>query len=488
MKNFKKFLEEVTIKGNPGVPDDYLSNAERKAREETGTTGREHPIQIHQTGMEMMELMQTSFRLSVGKEEKLEELAKEIILLNFSELIEGVELDIKLVRPGSREINNLLSDDDQDDEELPSFKKITDQDLKNKIHKAKLGNVIIQGEAKNTKNIIHSEEVKEGLYKIFDRRTTDDLLRNWKRITELAQKMDWMIPIDIKADMMEKAPQGLAGAVKVEWNKKESDDQDSEVGDNSVEDILDKIAKSEELGEEELEFLSDEIDSYDPKIIARAVDFPMLIHETVKGIFELIASISLPGEDADQEEIKQAEIVKYNVSTFLDEAEDFRTGPQIAADFRDFISKNKNIDNHPNLRAYVFGYMMDPAKLSDQDFLKLFKGILDKTQEARLAVDDIIDEIVSELNEYDLETALDGDIDIQDNETEIDAIIRKSEEQPKEVKYSDMSQKEIQNLIDQALDDSDYETVRKLSNYLKEGKLIYLNEIERLLESKINNK
>lgn len=485
MKNFKKFLEEVTIKGNPGVSDDYLSGAERRARQETGTTGREHPMDVHRTGMEMMQLLQRTSRMVVGKETELEDLAKEIILNNFEDIIGGVELDIKLVRPGSDEIKNMMSEDGDDEQDMPSFRQIQDEDLKNKIHKAKLGNVIIQGEAKNTKNIIHSEEVKEGLYRIFDQRTADELLRDWKRISELAHKMDWMIPVEIKADMLERAPEGMAGAVKVEWNKKERDDETSET---SVDDILDQISRSEELGDEELEFLSDEIESHDPKIIARGVDFPMLIHETVKGIFELIAAVSLPTQESSPEEIEQAQIVKFNVSSFEDEAEDFRTGPEIAADFRDFIAMNKHVENEPNLRAFVFGYMMDPKNMSDSEFLQLFRGILNKTPEARQIVDDIIDDIMKTLNEYDLETALDGDLDIQDDETEIDAIIRKSEESEPSKDYSTMSQREIQNLIDQALDEEDYEKVRMLSDYLKEGKFIYLKEVERVLESKINKK
>lgn len=477
MKNFKKFLEEITIKGNPGIPDDYLSDAERRAKQELGITGREDPNQF---GMNMMRLLAQTSRLSQGKETELEKLAEEIILNNFYDLIQGVELDIKLVKPGSNDISNMLETEDSD-MEIPSLEKIKDPDLINKIHKAKIGNVIIQGEAKNTKNIINSSEVIEGLYKIFDKETADSLLQGWKEITSIAQKMDWLIPINIKADMMKNAPQGMSGAVKVEWNKEESEDDNSK---KSIDDILDQIARSEELGEQELEFLSDEIESYNPKITARGVDFPMLIHETVKGIFELIAAMSLPNEDSDSKEIEDAEIVKFNVSSFGDEAEDFRTGPEIAADFRNFIAQNKHIENEPNLRAFVFGYMMDSSKLSDKEFLDLFKGILNNTEEARTTVNDIINEIITELNEYDLETALDNDSDIQADETEIDAIIRRSEEQSKEVDYSNLSQKEIQSLIDQALDEEDFDKVRIISNYLKEGKSIYLSEIKKILENK----
>jgi hypothetical protein len=46
-----------------------------------------------------------------------------------------------------------------------------------------------------------------------------------------------------------------------------------------------------------------------------------------------------------------------------------------------------------------------------------------------------------------------------------------------------MSQREIQELIDDALDAGDIDEVKRLSQYLKEGKEIYLREIERINES-----
>jgi ferritin len=42
----------------------------------------------------------------------------------------------------------------------------------------------------------------------------------------------------------------------------------------------------------------------------------------------------------------------------------------------------------------------------------------------------------------------------------------------KQVDYSSMSQKEIQDLVDQALDNRDFDTVKMLSQYLKESKIL----------------
>jgi hypothetical protein len=470
MKNFTKFLEEITIKGNPGVPSEgdkqpgdkeYLSDIERRAKQRMGLTGRETPMQL---GPRMMQLLQTSLQMTRGKEEELENLAKEVILDNFSDIIGDVELDIKLVRSG-QEVANFMDEESDEQQEMPSFRQITDPELIKRIHKAKLGNVIIQGEAKNTKHILHKEEVKGAINEIFGEQRGGEIFRIWDELSKLADKMDWIIPIDVKADMMERAPQGMAGAVKVDWEPKKDKDDDKK-------DDNDDFDNEVEIEEE----------SYSPVIRARGIDFPMLLHETVKGIFELIAAVSQPGMDADEKEIEMAETVKINVSSFEDEAEDFRTGPEIAADFRDFINENVKSSYTPNMRAFIFGKMMDPNYITTDEFLSLFRGVLNGTPDARRKIDDMIDEVIQELKEYELGEALPGYDDNDEYELpEETPVIDDVEDE--EVDYSQLPQRKIQELIDDALDSGDYDEVKRLSQFLKEGKEIYLRELERINES-----
>lgn len=470
MKNFKKFLEEVTIKGNPGVPSEgdkqpgdknYLSDIERRAKDRMGLTGREHPSQL---GPRMMQLLQTSLQMTRGKEEELEKLATDVILDNFSDILGDVELDIKLVRSG-QEVANFMNEESDEQPEMPSFRQITDPELIKRIHKAKLGNVIIQGEAKNTKQILHKEEVKDVINEIFGEQRGGEIFRTWDELSKLADKMDWIIPIEVKADMMERSPQGMAGAVKVDWTPKK--DKDEETNDEQ------DFNSEQENNEEE---------SYTPVIRARGIDFPMLLHEAVKGIFELIASISQPGMDADEKEIEMAETVKINVSSFEDEAEDFRTGPEIAADFRDFINKNVKSSYTTNMRAFIFGKMMDPNYMATDEFLNLFRGVLNETPEARTKIDDMIDEVVQELKSYELGEVLPGYDDNDEYELPQETpVIDDLEDE--EVDYSNLPQRKIQELIDDALDSGEYDEVKKLSQFLKEGKQIYLRELERINES-----
>jgi hypothetical protein len=472
MKDFQKFLEEITIKGSPGVPGegdkqpgdkDYLSDIERRAKQRLGITGREHPSQF---GPRIMDLVGQSQRFTRGNEDDLEELAKDIILNNFGDILEGVNLDIKLVRSG-QEVANFMEEQSDDQPEIPNFRRVTDPEIMRRIHKAKLGNVIIQGEAKNTKHILHTEEVKDGIRTIFGDRA-DSIFNIWDEISKLADKMDWIIPIEVKADMMERAPQGMAGAVSVKWEPKQQEEEE----EGSEEDEYKEEEGPEEDEYKEEEETGEDFESFIPTIRARGIDFPMLIHETVKGIFELIAAVSQPGMDADEKEIEISQTVKLNVSSFEDEAEDFRTGPEIAADFRDFINENPKSDVYPNMRAYIFGMMMDPNYMTSKDFLTLFRGILNGTPEARRKVDNMIDEVADKLKSYEL-----GEV-LPDEVYDSDDVIDDNEKKD----LSTLSQRQIQDLIDVALDESDFEEVKRLSQFLKEGREIYLKEIDRINE------
>ena len=497
MKDFKKFLEEVTIKGNPSVPGeggkqpgdkDYLKDTEARAKARLGLSGRENPGQI---GGRLMQLLQQSQQVTRGREEDLENLAKEIILQNYGEILDGVELDIKLLRSGgqiAKFMKDCEEEQDDDNEDSPNFRMVKDPATINKIHKAKLGNNIIQGEAKNTKHIIATEEVKSGLVDIFGPQS-EEILNMWKEMSSLADKMDWIIPIDVKADMMERHPEGMAGAVSVDWKpnqKEEKEEKEEESSEDFAKRILDDLANGDEPDEKDKEEFGEEVQGATPRIRARGIDFPMLIHETVKGIYQLIASIQFPAEDASKEEIEMAQTVKLNISSFEDEAEDFRTGPEIAADFRDFINVNPEA-KHPNMRAFIFGKMMDSNYISDVDFLKLFRGILNKTPDARRKIDEMIDEVNKELNQYELGQVIDNEEPNFENEEEEDTMIpgrgeKEVTQRAAEIDYSELTQRELTDLIDDALDAGDRKRVEMLAQYLKEGKEIYLKELERINE------
>lgn len=486
MKKYKDFIsEEIALRGNQGIPDDFIGKTDTKAQRDLRIR-KDDESQMMQYGPEIMRLLQKSQQLTYGglnrsqveeRMVKIEELAKKVILSEYETILNNVDLDIKLVRPGkaSEDIPEMC-----DVPQIPPKVKLDDPEIRKEIDKAKLANNIIQGEAKNTKNILHSDIVKDGLREIFGQ--WEEIFKAWDDITKVADKLDWIIPIDIKADAMKNQPQFMAGAVKVEWGKDEEEEVDEE---KEKKDLADKILKSLEEGEDLEDNEEDTAELFstgNPKIIARGVDFPMLLHETVKGIYELIAAVGIPENE------ETAEIVKMNVTSFEDEAEDFRYGPYVASALRDFVNNCDGSDKYPNTREHVFGKMM---ALPADDFLKLMKGILDNKPEAKKKITEIITEINESISEWEIgeiESKYDDDDDTLTVSPDEDPISEPTVVEPKDIDYSSMSKRELNDALNDALDRSDRTALDKISKILqtKESVMwkVYGSDINKILKNK----
>lgn len=474
MKSFDKYIkEEIQLKGNKGVPDEFINKTDQEETQRLGVR-KDDPRQMMQFGPQIMSLISKSNQLltrGLSKEQvedrfkKLEKLAEDVIRNQYESILDNVDLDIKLLRPGKK-VNDEMPEM-SDVESTPKLQKLDDPEIKLAVDAAKLRNNIIQGEAKNTKNILHSDLVKSGLEEIFGNQW-EEVFKTWDEITKVADKMDWIIPIEHKADMMERAPEGMAGAVKVEWPEKK---------ENEDEELSNKILKDLEAGKDinEIEDVDSLLDSGNPKIIAVGVDFPMLLHETVKGIYELISSVAI------SEDPKKAEIVALNTQSFEDEAEDFRYGPVIAGKLRDAINSCNNIDEVPNVRERVYGKM---CLMTDENFLNLMMEIIKETPLSISGLQKLVDEVLDEEREYQQEL----------RDWELDQVLSSSEDVPvktedpnwsnKPLDYSEMSQSELQKILDDALDNGDYDLVKKVTPFIKESILLpYKNDI-LLLERK----
>lgn len=497
MKSFLDFMNEATIKGNTGIPGEgpegqnetpYLGNIEDSARRKTAG---QSPQSI---GPRMGMLMNSNRLLSRGKEEELEKFAEEIIKDVYSGFMGSVELDLKLVRSGG-EVKRFMDEEDQkkkdrnqkeksdSKEQQPQqeLRKSDNPELKLEIDKRKLANSITQGEAKNTKLIIQTPECLEGLIKIFGQTNGQQLHSQLLELTDLADKMDWIIPVEAKADMMERHPEGMAGACSVDWVEKEKEEKEEDETDQILQDLLDQIQNEEGA---DLDQMSDQLEEVmsdcQPIIRVRGIDFIMLIHEAVKGIYELITSRGIPENQG------LAANVFINTETFADEAEDFRYGPPIAADLRDFINQNPKTRLYPNVREFVFGKMMEmPAA----QFTELMKGILMKSAAARTQIDRLVQQVISELEDFEKEQS-----EYQMNKrfgqgSEMGGQLDDEQiaDQPKATtkSFDQMSISEIQAEIEKAVEEENYELADELTKkYLKgESKKVWETELKRINEN-----
>ena len=431
LKKYLKFLE-ANIRGNIGIPGEepgggreYLSGVDARAQQRLNVR-KDDMRQMMQYGPRMMELVQRSQRMMTGKKEDLEQLANDVIYNTYKYILDkyDVKLDIKFIDMG--QVRNWMDEMDRRQEEMeerelepdeelideieeaegqveeeeyqeeePRFvqpqaqEELDQEQLKRELDKRKLANLVIQGEAKNTKHMLHTEEVRAGISRIFGERDADQIFEIWDEITKIADKMDWIIPIELKQANLERDRNNAAGGVFVDWENDEEQDEDEEEYNGDAGNYDDEGEGVDEQGDNEYEETTDS-----PVIRARAIDFPMLLHESVKGIYELLSLGGIPaGRRLAKEVISQTGLV--------DEPEDWRYGPEIAADLRDFVNINPNIDEYPNIREELFKRMIDKNTMPTEDFLSLMKGILSRTAYARRKIDEMISEIIEETRDYE---------------------------------------------------------------------------------------
>lgn len=566
MKNYSQFLkEEVDLKGNKGIDDDFMKKAEDQAKQNLGVNPNTNgPV----AGTDIGQLMRRSAQLLTSglntdqieeRYKKLEQLAKRVIMDEYGDIIEAsekpVELLIKLIRPNQSvlgEVPNLLNvpaeseerpeyseeepevqpqedqpqgeqedsqedsqeeddffsffDDDtdyqdQEEENTEEVEELTNKDVAMAIDKKKILNMLTQGEGKATKDIIKfSEVVENGLREILGD-SYRELLDVWVKTSEVAHKLDWAVSDKAKGSMMKNMPGGLAGAVDLTWE--------------SVDNTFHKI-----------NLLTENTDFNKIVIRAYGIDFPMLLHESIKGIYMLLQSSAIKKDDELAEEIKRA------TSSFKDESQDFKYGVVAQNMFRDFINACKDADKYTQMRARVFAFLaVDKergGKYTDEEFLEITKSLFSvfdskndagkisfvinkerfATSKAKSEIEKIIADIVraeddyrEELNRWEMEQRFghnqpepqgDGDEKHpeqgEEAQSEIDKLIRNTANKEQSRDESELSKRELQELIDSALDEGDFEEVKRLSAFMKEGAEIYLREVERINESKITRR
>lgn len=431
MKTLKQFLQEASLQGNPGTPDQYLKGVERRAMQDVqGTEQR--------LGREMGQFMQFVSQVQRMQtpqvKAQLEKLAEEIILKEYGSILTQTKLDIKFAKDG--EIQQMMEEVPMETPEPQ--KEIKDPETISKIHARKIGNAIMQGEAKNAKRMLALPETMDGMIKIFGPADAAKMVDLLKKITDIASALDWRIPMEVQKQMWERDKSGFSGSVKVDFKPIETDEK-------TAEDLI----KSLESGDIETQEVENVLNEMEPTIIAIGTDFAMLLHEAIKGIYKLIGTASIPDDE------EEAGKVIANTGTLSDELEDLRYGPYLAADLRDFVNRFTNDSSVENIREHVFGKLMILAKEETQAFLQLMKEIFTEDAGAINKMKSIIAEIEQEIKDWE--------------RSQFDEEIPDFGMEPTQTDSNDLSQlskREIQELIDAALDAGNYTEVGKLAKYL----------------------
>jgi len=144
-----------------------------------------------------------------------------------------------------------------------------------------------------------------------------------------------------------------------------------------------------------------------PTVKARAATFPLLVHELIKGVYDIFGTHGLPDDP------KQAEMIMGAEDTLPAEIWDMRLGPIFWEKFQASYPLELFDEDKRHIQHYLF---MRFSKLPAEDFFKFAKSVLNGDPSANKAVQRMVDEIVSDLKkqEYEDESSKWDDDDLDD--------------------------------------------------------------------------
>jgi len=316
----------------------------------------------------MQALRQSSVIESRNKEE-LENLAVELVKKEMAIPPGSLQFDAKLISMGQSESNqnmrrqpeepsreemmDAFKNAEQHENDVEAFLDAMDAFDREKA-KRRLINSLIGGAAKKGQYMYHM--VSQKLNEI-----DPDLIELYGISTAIIDHLYWLYP--------EETLQAMSGQ------------EGSEVGTSEI----DK-------------------DTDPPTVKARGANFPTLVHELVKGVYEVFGTHGLPDDP------KQAEMVMAAEDTVPAEAWDLKLGPV----FWELLQKSYPIeilteDDMKHIQHYLF---MRLSAMPAEDFFELFREVLEEKPSGKQKIQRMVNEIVRELEENNEEEDDEEDDDI----------------------------------------------------------------------------
>ena len=131
-----------------------------------------------------------------------------------------------------------------------------------------------------------------------------------------------------------------------------------------------------------------------PTIKARAVFFPALVHEIIKGVMEIMGTKGLPDDP------RAAEMVMGVTDTLPSEIWDLRLGPVIWEKFRESYPEKLLDEDMRHIQNYLFSRF---SSLSTEEFFKVSKEILRGSDLGKQIISRMVDQIIEDLKTEDYE-------------------------------------------------------------------------------------
>ena len=143
-----------------------------------------------------------------------------------------------------------------------------------------------------------------------------------------------------------------------------------------------------------------------PTVRAKAATFPLLVHELVKGIYEIFGTHGLPDDP------RQAEMVLGAEDTLPAEIWDSRLGPVFWEKFTETYPDKLFEEDQKYLQHYLFARF---SRLNAQEFIRIAKLILSDDPKGKQFIERMVNEIIDEIKRDEYEDAMSDDDDDNDS-------------------------------------------------------------------------
>jgi len=346
-KNFQEVLASERYKQVVANLRRYLGD---RAPIQQGMSG------VMQLQLTLMNAHNTIVQIESQHKQQLEQLAVELVMKEMGIPEGAIEYDAKLVGMGEIDMGDFNNDDNNEENseevnienEVEIFNELQNLDLEKA--KRRMINAIIQGASKKGHYMFHL--VPERLEQITGHPNILNLYGTMMSINDLNY---WQISDDLI--------KGLSG---------------SAAGKESVERPEDEEGTA--------------------KVVARGINFPVLVHELIKGTLEVFAIQGRPEGDEGFEDVESTE------DTLEKEMWDLRLGPAIWDRIRSQFPEDILTDeNKIELQNYL---LVEIFKLPAKKFLTLMKEVLGKTNRGKQLINQLMDGIQKMFNDQDYEDSI----------------------------------------------------------------------------------
>ena len=316
-------------------------------------TGRPISLQGQQGMMPLagvaMQSLQNIVRTEAAHREELEQLAIDVVKQEMKIPDDAFQYDVKIVGIGEMDMEGMNRDQEQQEPENDEAGVENEVEIAQNLEhldlekaKRRLINSIIQGSAMKGYYMYHN--VAERLAEITGSET---LIRDYGIMMSINDTMYWQMPDEQMNMAMDSS--SMAGQEEVDRNTEP------------------------------------------PTIKARGINFPVLVHEIVKGVMEMFAVQGQP-EDG-WEEISQSE------DTLEKEIWDIRLGPSIWHRIRSQFPEEILMDeNQKELQNYL---LLAIFKLEARDFLVFVKETLTGTDRGQQMMEHLMEGVRAAFNQED---------------------------------------------------------------------------------------